>query len=183
MLTDEGDHLVVRHGLDVRALDGVLLKPVLDELVGPVAHLAGLAVDERVVEGGDVAGGDPDLGVHEDGGIEPDVIGVLLDELLPPGLFDVVFELRAEGAVVPAVGKTAVDLAPGVDEAPVLAQGHELFHRLFRVFHFLLPFPQMASAEIFAYGGDICYNGSGRAALFPVRSTLHNITQKPAYQQ
>ena len=103
--------------------------------VGPVAHLAGLAVDERVVEGGDVAGGDPDLRVHQYRRVETDVVGVLLDELLPPGLFDVVLELRTEGAVVPAVGKTAVDLAPGVDEAPILAQGYELFHRLFRVFH------------------------------------------------
>ena len=137
MLTDEGDHLVIRHGLDVRALDGVFLQPVLDEFVGSVAHLAGLAVDEGVVEGGDVAGGYPDLRVHEDGRIQADVVGVFLHELLPPGLFDVVLELRAEGAVVPAVGKTAVDLAPGVDKAPVLAQGHELFHRLFRVLHCL----------------------------------------------
>ena len=148
MLTDEGDHLVVGHRLDIRALDGVVLEPVLDELVGPVAHLAGLAVDERVVEGGHMSGGDPDLRVHQYRRVEADVVGVLLDELLPPGLFDVVLELCAEGAVVPAVGKTAVDLAPGVDEAPVLAQSHELFHRLFRVFHSLLPFPQMASAEI-----------------------------------
>ena len=43
----------------------------LDELVGPVAHLAGLAVDEGIVEGGYMAGGHPHLGVHEDGASRP----------------------------------------------------------------------------------------------------------------
>ena len=66
---DEGDHLVVGHGLDVHVGHGVLGQPALDELVGAVAHLAGLAVDERVIERRHVAGSHPDLRVHEDGGI------------------------------------------------------------------------------------------------------------------
>ena len=63
------------------------------------------------------------------------VVGVLLDELLPPGPLDVVFQLHAQGAVVPGVGQSAVDLAAGVDEAPALAQGHDLIHGLFGVLH------------------------------------------------
>ena len=134
LFPDEGDQVLLGHGLHVH-VQAVLLDIALHQLVGPVAHLAGLAVDEGVVERGHVPGGDPDLGVHEDGGVQPHVVGVLLDELLPPGALDVVFELHAQGAVVPAVGEAAVDLAAGEDEAPALAQGDDLLHGLLGVFH------------------------------------------------
>ena len=135
LLADEGDHLVVGHGLDVHVGHGVLGQPALDELVGAVAHLAGLAVDERVIERRHVAGSHPDLRVHEDGGVEPDIVGVFLHELLPPGALDVVFQLHAERAVVPGVGEAAVDLGAGVHKAAVLAQGDDLVHGFFGVFH------------------------------------------------
>ena len=132
---DEGDHLVVGHGLNVHVGHGVLGQPALDELVGAVAHLAGLAVDERVIERRHVAGSHPDLRVHEDSGVEPDVVGVFLHELLPPRALDVVFQLHAERAVVPGVGEAAVDLGTGVHKAAVLAQGDDLVHGFFGVFH------------------------------------------------
>ena len=58
-----------------------------------------------------MAGGHPGLGVHEDGGVQTHVVGVLLHEFLPPGLLDVVLQLHAQGAVVPRVGQAAVDLS------------------------------------------------------------------------
>ena len=132
---DEGDHLVVGHCLDIHVGHGVLGQPALDELVGAVAHLAGLAVNERIVERRHMAGSHPDLRVHEDRGVEPDVVGIFLHELLPPCALDVVFQLHAERAVVPGVGEAAVDLGAGVHKAAVLAQGDDLVHGFFGVFH------------------------------------------------
>ena len=77
----------------------------------------------------------PGLRVHQDRGVKADVVGILLHELLPPGVLDVLLELGAEGAVVPGVGKAAVDLAAGEDKAAVFAQRDDLVHRLFGVFH------------------------------------------------
>ena len=82
-----------------------------------------------------MAAGHPGLGVHEDGGILPHVVGILLDKLLPPGPFHVIFQLHAQRTVVPGVGQAAVNLGAGEDEAPIFAQGHDLVHGLFRVFH------------------------------------------------
>ena len=132
----------------------------LDELVGPVAHLAGLAVDEGIVEGGHMAGGHPHLGVHEDGGVQAHVVGVFLDKLLPPGPLDVVFQLHAQGAVVPGVGQAAVDLAAGVDEAPALAQCHDLIHGLFGVLHI-----HKLLFALFCAEKNAEPNGSGRSKL------------------
>ena len=82
-----------------------------------------------------MAAGHPGLGVHEDGGVQTHVIGVLLDELLPPGFLDVVLELHAQGAVVPGVGKAAVDLTACEDKAAALAKGYDLLHGFLLVIH------------------------------------------------
>ena len=58
--------------------------------------LHSLAVEQRIGEAADVAGSDPGLRVHQDRGVETDVIGAFLNEFLPPGVADVVFELAAE---------------------------------------------------------------------------------------
>ena len=130
VLGDEFIHLVEAHGVDV---DLVML--LADELVGAVAGLAGLAVEQRVREARDVAGRDPGLRVHDDGRVEADVVRAFLHEFLEPGLFDVVLELNAERAVVPAVGQTAVDLGACEDKTTVFAEGNDLVHGLFTVFH------------------------------------------------
>ena len=134
---DELVHLVEAHGVDVDL--GMLLT---DELVGAVAGLAGLAVEQGIGEAGHMAGGDPGLGVHDDGGVQTHVVGALLNEFLEPGLLDVVLELNAEGAVVPGVCKTAVDLAARVHEAAVFAQCNDLVHGFFAVFHSSTSFPE-----------------------------------------
>ena len=133
-------HLLLGEGVDGLAeLKAVLVAPVLDEFVGAEALLALLAVHQRIGEAGQMAAGYPGLGVHEDGGVLPHVVGVLLDKFLPPGLLDVVLQLHAQGAVVPGVGQAAVDLAAGKDDAAVFAEGDDLVHRFFGVFHGEVP--------------------------------------------
>ena len=135
MAGDEGVHLVEGHGVGVDV--GELLA---DELVGAVTRLARLAVQQGIGEAGDVPGRDPRLGVHDDRRVQTDVVRALLHELLEPRLFDVVLELHAQRAVVPGVGKTAVDLAAGEDEAAVFAQVDDGIEIFLAVFHGGTPF-------------------------------------------
>ena len=129
-------HLLLGEGVDgLGQLHAVFVAPVLNELVGAEALLALLAVHEGVGEARQMAAGHPGLGVHQNGGVLADVVGVLLHELLPPGLFDVVLQLHAQRAVVPGVGEAAVDLGAGEDEAAVFAQGNDLVHGFLGVFH------------------------------------------------
>ena len=144
VLGDEGIHLVKGHGVHVHALAGGAFA---DQLVGAVAALAGAAVQKRVREAGHMAGGDPGLGVHQDGGIQAHVVGAFLHELFQPGFLDVVFELDAQGAVVPAVGQAAVDLAAGVDEPAVFAQVDDHVQCLFAVFHLYILLTCMAGCH------------------------------------
>ena len=129
VLLNEVLHLLLGKGVDgLGQLKAVLGAPVLNEFVGAEALVALPAVHQRVGKTAQVAGGHPGLGVHEDGGVQAHVVGVLLHELLPPGALDVVLQLRAQGTIVPGIGETAVDLAAGKDKAPAFAQGHQFFH-------------------------------------------------------
>ena len=135
MLGNKGVHLVKGHRIDVHVF---ALLAVGNQLVGAVAALTGAAVQQRVREAGNVTGGHPGLGVHQDGGIQTHVVGAFLHELFQPCLFDVVLELNAQGTVVPAVGKTAVNFAARIDEPAVFAQVHDHIKGLFTVLHTLL---------------------------------------------
>ena len=132
MARNERVHLIKGHGVHIHVL---ALLAVRDELVGAVAALAGAAVHQRVAEVAHMAGGDPGLGVHQDGGIQTHIVGAFLHKLFEPRLFDVVLELDAQGTVVPAVGQAAVDLAARIDEPAVFAQVDNHIQRFFTVLH------------------------------------------------
>ena len=122
-------HLGLGEGIDGAGQGkAVLGAPVLDELIGAEALVAFAAVHQRVGKAGKMAGGHPGLGVHQDGGILPDVVGVFLNEFFPPGTLDVVLQLHAQGAVIPGVGQTAVNLAAGVHKAAVFTQVYQCVH-------------------------------------------------------
>ena len=83
------------------------------------------ALDQRVSEAcGGVAGGVPDLRRHEDGCVEADHVGALVDECAPPVVFDVASHFDAEGAVIVGGGETAVDFAGLEHEAAALGEGY-----------------------------------------------------------
>ena len=136
VLIDKGLHLLLGEGVHrLRKVKVVCLSPVLNDLVGPEALFALLAVHQRIREAAHVAGGHPHLGVHQNGGVQTHIVGVLLDKLLPPGLLHVVLQLHAQGAIVPGVGKAAVDLAAGENKATALAQSNDFLHGLLSVLH------------------------------------------------
>ena len=149
VLVNKGLHFGLRIGVDgLRQFKADAGAPVLNDLVGAETLVALAAVHQRVGEPAQMAGGNPGLRVHQDGGVQTDVVAVFLHELLPPGALDVVLEFYAQRAVVPGVGKTAVDLAAGENEAAVFAEGDNLVHCFFGVFHLFryFPFPRLAAA-------------------------------------
>ena len=115
-------HLLWRHAL---GMDAELL---LDQMVGPESALAGLAVDQRIVEVDDVTRRLPDAWVHQDAGIEADHVAPPVDEGPPPELLDVVLQLNAERSVIPGVGQTAVDIGAGKNESASLGERDDLVH-------------------------------------------------------
>ena len=141
VLFNEVLHLGLREGVyRLGQFKAGLGAPVLDQLIGAEALVTLAAVHQGIGEAAEVTAGHPGLGVHEDGGVQTHVIGVLLNEFLPPGVLDILLQLRTKRAVVPGVGKAAVDLAAGEHEAPVFAQGNDFVHGLFSVFHGFLSF-------------------------------------------
>ena len=136
MLCHESGHLLLAEGVNgLGQLEAVVLAPLFDELICAEAFLTFLAVHEGVREAAQMAGGDPGLRIHEDGGVQTHVVGVLLNEFLPPSLLDVVFQLHTQRAVVPGVGQAAVDFAARENEAAAFAQGNDLIHGFLLVIH------------------------------------------------
>ena len=142
-LADAGKILLAAHGADDVMLGNVLfqllvgpavagllaLGEIFNQLVCAEASLAGLAVHQWIVEAAHVAGSHPDFPVHQNGRVQTHVVFAFLNELLPPGLFHVVFEFHAQRAVVPAVGQTAVNFAAGENKAAPLAKRNQFIHR------------------------------------------------------
>ncbi len=106
-----------------RALLGLVR---LLQVVGPEALVARLALRQRVGEGVDVTGRDPDVARQDDCRVQPDDVLAALDHRPPPLAPDVLLQLDAERAVVPGGAGTAVDLAAGVDETAPLAEADDL---------------------------------------------------------
>ena len=103
---------------------------VLDEVVGTVSGLTGLAVHQRIGETAQVTGCHPCLRIHDNGGIQSHVIRGFLDELFPPCTLDVVFQLYAQRTVVPGVSQTAVNFRTRVYKATGLTEVYDLIHAL-----------------------------------------------------
>ena len=102
--------------------------PVLYDFIGAVPAFAFLAVDQRIVEAGDVAGGHPNAGIHQNGAVDAHIVRAFLYEFLPPCFFDVVFQLNAERSVIPAVRKAPVNLGAGIDKSAVCGKSNNFLH-------------------------------------------------------
>jgi hypothetical protein len=98
--------------------------------VADESFLALLAVNQRIGESGQVPGGLPDLRMHEDRGVESHDVPAVGHHCLPPRFLDVAFELDAQGAVVPAAVKPAVDFAGLKDKAFSFAQAYDGTHQI-----------------------------------------------------
>ena len=86
------------------------LRRRLNELIGAMARLALLAVHQRIAEPTDMTAGHPDLRVHQDRALDPDIMRILLNKTLPPCLLDIFLEFHAQRAEIPRIGQSSVDL-------------------------------------------------------------------------
>lgn len=120
-------HLLVRPACDV-LFDAVLVHIVFDKIVCAVTGFAAFAVHKGIGETADMSACLPSGRVHNDCAVKSHVVGIFDDEFLPPGLFDIVFHLHAERAVVPRVRETAVDFTAGVHETAIFCKGNDLVH-------------------------------------------------------
>ena len=120
----------VVHHLLVAPAGRVGAVEVLDEVVGTVSGLAGLAVHERVREAAQMTGSHPCLRIHDDGSVQSHIIRGFLHELLPPGTLDVVLQLYTQRAVVPGVCQTAVNFRTRVYKAAGLTEVYDFIHAL-----------------------------------------------------
>src|SRR5215813_13996282 len=68
----------------------------------------------------------PYLGVHGDGGIEPDHIISEMNIVAPPETLHIVLELNAQWAVVPRGAQSPVNFARLKNESSPLGQRHDL---------------------------------------------------------
>ena len=117
--------------LELVALGGraVVDPRLLFELVGAEAVLARLAIHHRIGEVIQMSARLPHRRVHQNRGVETDHVGAQVNVVAPPRALDVVLELHAERAVVPARSGTTIDLAGLEDEAATLAERNQEIHR------------------------------------------------------
>jgi hypothetical protein len=99
-----------------------------EELVGAVALLRRLAVDQGVGEPFDVPGGAPDLRVHDDRGLDPHDIVAALDHVPPPAVAEIPLQLHTQRTVVEETIDPPVDVGGGKDEAAPFAQRNQGIH-------------------------------------------------------
>jgi hypothetical protein len=97
-------------------------------VVGTEPLAAGAAVDERIGEAREVAGGLPHARVLEDRGVQGDDVVALGDHRPPPLVLHVGLQQDAVVAVVVGRPEAAVDLRRREDEAAPLGQRDDLVH-------------------------------------------------------
>src|SRR6266568_8477844 len=122
----EGPLAAADGALPVR-LAGRALDP---RVVGAKPVLTVLAIHQRIGEPGHMPRCLPNLGMHEDRGVEALDILPFVDHRAPPALLDVLLELDAERPVVPDGPQPAINLRRLKHEAAPLCQRHELIHGL-----------------------------------------------------
>ena len=107
----------------------------MDDLIGTEPGMAVFAVDQRIVEIGDMSCRLPDLRIHDDGRIDLDVVFDGTDEMSQPKILDVVLQQSAQGTVIPGIGKTSIDFASLIDKACALKMCSDFFECFLFVGH------------------------------------------------
>ena len=114
------------------------------KVICPVAFLGFPAIDHWIAKSADMAGGDPDLRVLNDGRIDADDLhraavradGGRDDHILPPAVAQVVFQLDSQRAVIPESVDSAIDFRGCEDKTATFAEGNNVFHH--QIIHSLL---------------------------------------------
>ena len=130
----EGLQLLERHPRPLLVGQANLRRrPVLGRrrFVGAEPFAADLAVDQRIREVGEVAGGTPDLRVHHDRRVDADDVFAAVHHAAPPLGVQVALQLDAHRTEVVGGAQAAVDFRAGVNEASPLAERDDFLHLSF----------------------------------------------------
>ena len=115
-------------------LYAVVRSVIFNYFVRTETLVAFLTVHQRIGKAAQMAAGHPCLRVHENGAVNTHIIRISGDEFLPPCLLHIIFQLHAQVAVIPCIGKASVNFGPGVYKASRFGQSHNFFHCLFHFF-------------------------------------------------
>ena len=96
-------------------LNAVFIVKILNQFVCAEPLLTLLTVHQGIGETAQVSAGHPCLGIHQDCTVNPHIVWAFHYKLLPPCLFYIVLQFHAKIAVVPGIGKAAVDFRAGID--------------------------------------------------------------------
>src|SRR5688572_28043854 len=95
---------------------------LLVDLIGAKPFLGQQTIAHRIAEGIDMPRRLPNLRVHDDRRLEAGDIFASAGHRVPPELFDVAFEFRAERAVIPETVDATVDFRRLENESAPFAQ-------------------------------------------------------------
>lgn len=87
----------------------VTLKALVSEKVDNKLIRCIFTVHQRVRKTAQMTGSHPCLRIHQNSTVHPYIVWAFHDEFFPPGFFYIVFQLHAKVAVIPGVGKSAVN--------------------------------------------------------------------------
>ena len=113
-------------------LDGGIVEDLPDLVGADQLAAVALAHAHGVGEGVQVAGGLPDGGVHDDGGVEAFHVLAVAHHEAPPTLLDVALQFAPQRTVVPEAGEAAIDFRTLENEPAPLAQRHQRIQRTLR---------------------------------------------------
>src|SRR6185436_10168690 len=99
-------------------LNGVFAKPAFTFL----------AIDKWVREIFYVPGSFPNFGSHKDRRIQRFDVVATFEHRVPPSLFDIMLQQRAQRTVIITAVDAAIDFAGWENESPSFAKRHQIFH-------------------------------------------------------
>ena len=103
-------HLLLAPGIHT-ALNGnsFFCAEIFNDLIRAETLMALFTVHQRVRKTAQMTGSHPCLRIHQNSTVHPYIVWAFHNEFFPPGFFHIVFQLHAKVAVIPGVGKSAVN--------------------------------------------------------------------------
>src|SRR3989344_711933 len=77
----------------------------------------------------------PYFRIHQQGRINSDDIIALIDKLVPPRIFNILFQFNAQWTIIPRIGQTAVYFRAREYKATALAEGNYFFEFIVHLFN------------------------------------------------
>ena len=129
---NELHHLLLAPGIHA-ALNGdpFFGTEILNDLIRAETLMTLFTVHQRIGKTAQMTGGHPCLRVHQDRAVHTYIVGAFHNKLFPPGLFHIILQLHAKVAVIPGVGKSAVNFRTRIYESSGFGKCYDFFHGLF----------------------------------------------------